>query len=424
MSDAANDKFGVIDLFSGAGGMSWGFHAHPSFSVLGAADAQNGKPSSGKGSLQCNQTYFANIGVRPIEADLSTVAPEELAHSMGVEPSQVDVLISCAPCTGFSRTVRQNLVQDDARNNLVRRTAEFVAHFDPKVLVMENVGELLNGKFSGHFAHLRDQLSAMGFSTIADVHNLSAFGVPQNRQRALVIATKAPFEPHSLESMWDGYQINEAAKTVRAAISHLPAINPGQPNLIDSAHVCPNLNEHSIERLRRIPPDGGSWPDILDHADGNKYLIPSMRRYSDVGKVGPYRDVYGRMWWDKPAVTIKRECSHPGNGRYCHPDQHRHCSVRELGLLQGFPRSYRFEGTSLSNRYRHVGDAVPPIVSYQIAWAVRWSLTGLRPAIEQVLLPDTHLDSGCIERANKQPVQLALSGVKAEFPREVMDCAT
>lgn len=59
------EPYKVVDLFSGGGGMSFGFHAHPHFEVIGAADAQLGKPSSPKGSLACNSTYEANIGIAP-----------------------------------------------------------------------------------------------------------------------------------------------------------------------------------------------------------------------------------------------------------------------------------------------------------------------------------------------------------------------
>lgn len=68
-------KLSVVDLFSGGGGMSYGFHAHPAFEVIGAVDAQLGKPSSKRGSLGCNSTYESNIGVAPLMADLSTINP-------------------------------------------------------------------------------------------------------------------------------------------------------------------------------------------------------------------------------------------------------------------------------------------------------------------------------------------------------------
>ena len=95
-------------------------------------------------------------------------------------------------------------------------------------------------------------------------------------------------------------------------------------------------------------------------------LTPAMARRVARGDLGSHPDIYGRLWWDRPAVTIKRECGHVGNGRYAHPEQDRLCTVREMALLQGFPRDYPFTG-SLANMYRHIGDAVPPLISYQLA---------------------------------------------------------
>src|SRR5690554_417768 len=120
MSDKKT-SWNVLDLFSGAGGMSYGFKAHPCFRVIGAVDKQNGKPSSGEGSLECNSTYARNIGIEPLDADLRELEPEHLAAHLEQTSgsSKVDVLISCAPCTGFSRTIRRNLVEDDVRNSLV-----------------------------------------------------------------------------------------------------------------------------------------------------------------------------------------------------------------------------------------------------------------------------------------------------------------
>ncbi len=387
------EQFTVLDLFSGAGGMSYGFHASPKFRVIGAADAQNGKPSSGKGRLECNKTYKANIGIEPLEADLSEVSPYEIENYLidtsGV--ANVDVLISCAPCTGFSRTVRKNLVEDDARNSLVSRSADFVAHFRPKIFVMENVGELLRGKFSHHFESLTKKLEKLGYSVSAEVHTLSDFGLPQTRIRSLVIACRNEFTLRTMSNLWAGRAIAKDAITVRRAIAHLPRLAAGAIDPSDPCHISPNFSEKGLERLSMIPPDGGSWFDLLEVSGGLGYLIPSMLKYVEQGRVGPHPDVYGRLAWDRPAVTIKRECSHTGNGRYAHPEQNRLCTVRELGILQGFPNDYRFEASSLSNMYRHVGDAVPPLVSFQIAAVAKWILTGRKPSLKEIILPKTHL---------------------------------
>lgn len=392
-------QWNVLDMFSGAGGMSCGFHAHEVFRLIGAVDAQHGKPSSGKGTLECNKTYAANIGIEPLEADISRLTEAELRKYLIATSGtdKVDVLISCAPCTGFSRTIRRNLVEDDARNSLVANSANAVEWFMPEVFLMENVGEILLGKFKYHFDSLKEKLEQLGYAVTAEVHSLNEFGLPQIRKRALVVAAKNPISLRTLENLWDGYRVHREATTVRRAIGNLPRLAAAEQCADDEMHTSPSFNAHSLKRLEWTPPDGGSWPDILKRDGGRDLLIPSMLHYADQGRVGPHRDVYGRMAWDEPAVTIKRECSHTGNGRYAHPEQHRLCTVREMGILQGFPRNYKFVATSLSNMYRHIGDAVPPLVSYQLARACEWMLTGKRPSVESLILPGSHLDKTDIE---------------------------
>ena len=155
---SASQPWTVVDLFSGAGGMSYGFHVHPSFRIAGAADAQLGKPSTGRGTLECNATYMANIGISPVEADLGTIDPVELCQRMGIAEDQVSVLSACPPCTGFSRTNANNHLRDDSRNSLVGKVADYVKVLNPKILLMENARELVMGRFSAHLQNLKSEL--------------------------------------------------------------------------------------------------------------------------------------------------------------------------------------------------------------------------------------------------------------------------
>lgn len=386
----------MIDLFSGAGGMSYGFHAHPAFDLLGAADAQIGKPSSPRGSLACNSTYELNMDFTPTEVDLATVDPADLRSMMGIE-GRVDVLSACPPCTGFSRAMPTNHLIDDRRNSLVTRTALFAEEFQPRVLVMENARELLTGNFRHHFDNLKSGLEKLGYTVHAQTHMLSHFGLAQIRERALVVATASDVTPRSLEDLWAGFTVAFEATTVRRAISDLPHLGAGDVDPRDDMHAAPSFGAaETLERLRAIPHDGGSWRDLWGKPHLRRLLTPAMLRSAEQGRWGSYPDVYGRMWWDKPAPTIKRECGHIGNGRYAHPNQDRLLSLREIALLNGFPKSYRFGGSALTNRYRHVGDAVPPLVSHQLAWLSYWILTGEKPALADIILPDTSLNAADI----------------------------
>jgi DNA (cytosine-5)-methyltransferase 1 len=187
---------------------------------------------------------------------------------------------------------------------------------------------------------------------------------------------------------------------VRRAIWELPPVPAGQADPGDAMHVSPRFSSPvNRQRLAAIPHDGGGWADLLGHPDAARLLTPAMKHRARLRDLGSHPDVYGRMWWDRCAVTIKRECGHIGNGRYAHPDQDRLCTVREMAILQGFPGGYRFVGT-LANRYRHIGDAVPPLISYQLAALAQWMLTGTRPDPPELILPGSHLTAADIEAAD------------------------
>lgn len=385
-------RWTVVDLFSGAGGMSYGFHAHPRFRVVGAVDAQVGKPSSGRGSLECNSSYEANIGVAPFAADLMTTTPEDLADTLApIVGTGLTVLCSCAPCTGFSRTNSRNHLEDDSRNTLVGRSASFVRALEPQIFLMENARELVRGNFSHHFASLERELRKLGYDVCGAIHMLTRFGLPQQRERALVIASRKELALRTMDDLWARFQVQAAATHVRRAISALPPIPAGQTHSDDEMHGSPSMRHGTLRRLRLVPRDGGSWADLRHHAEREGILTGAMLRNIAKNDFGSHPDVYGRMAWDKPAPTIKRECGHVGNGRYAHPEQDRLCTVREMAILQGFPRHYVFKAKALTNRYRHIGDAVPPLISYQLAGLCQWMLTGIQPSVEEIVLPETHL---------------------------------
>lgn len=376
----------VVDLFSGAGGMSLGFHKHPSFRIIAAADAELGKPSTGRGKLQCNSSYKLNIGVSPCSLDLSEVEPEQIRDALGLGPNTgISVLSACPPCTGFSRANPANHLRDDHRNSLVRKSAMFAVELSADIMVMENARELIRGNFSGHYEWMQSYLSDNGYNVHGYSYMLSRFGLPQIRERALIIAAKKSLPMKTLDSLWEGWEVSSSAVSVRRAFE---SIDPSA----DGYDVYPRFASKAVqERVAAIPKDGGSWIDLLRRQDKDRLLTDSMKKNVAAKRFGSYPDVYGRMALDKPAPTIKRECSHVGNGRYVHPIEDRLCSVREIAALQGFPNDYRFNGSSISNLYRHLGDAVPPLISYQIAHTVSWMLSGKRPSILEAILPGTHL---------------------------------
>lgn len=375
--------------------MSFGFKAHGAFQLLAAADAEIGKPTSGNGLLQCNSTYQKNIGISPSKINLAEVVAGDLRHLLKIGQEKVSVLSVCPPCTGFSRTNPENHVRDDPRNGLVQKAAEFTIALDADVMVMENARELIRGNFRHHYLALRERLEDAGYNVFGRSYLLSRFGLPQLRERAIIIAVKERLPLYTLESMWDGWEVKSEAISVRRAMAASRKSKAAD-------HRYPGFASEIVKRrLQAVPRDGGSWMDILKRKDADELLTGSMKRIAAAKKFGSYPDVYGRMAWDRPSPTIKRECAHIGNGRYAHPIEDRLCSIAEMAVLNGFPANYRFDGVSIANAYRHIGDAVPPLISYQIAHLCRWILTNEQPGLQELVLPATSLQSDdLIRKAN------------------------
>jgi DNA (cytosine-5)-methyltransferase 1 len=346
----------VIDFFSGCGGMSWGFantrQSHIAYKILGGIDIDG----------YALKTYEANIGAPGIKADVKELAenPERLRSLMpDFDPSicRPLVFIGCPPCQGFSAH-RKKDDRDDPRNVLMRAFATLCEYYKPDAFVMENVPEIIKGKYDNYFHEAADILKGAGYSLTMDVLDLSLYGVPQRRRRAVILGT--------LTGMIDlpaPIFTSEQAPTVRQAISHLAPIPAGGVDSFDPYHRAPQHTERILERIKKTPPDGGDRRDLSE--DDQLECHTSVDKSSTPG----FTDVYGRLRWDAPSVTITAKCSTPSCGRFLHPEQHRNISVREAAILQGFPKSYKFEGP-LIQQYRQVGEAVPPLFSRFLAWQI------------------------------------------------------
>lgn len=250
---ASHTTFTVLDLFSGVGGMSFGFAARPEFRLVGAIDAEQAKPTSS--GLDCNRTYEINIGIRPDNYDLASFSPSDYRQILEArygKPFTLDVLIACAPCTGFSQVLPENRRRDHMKNSLVERCALWVAEFKPKVFIMENLAEMLAGIFRNHFFCLKTSLLDLGYTVSEKVINFRDFGLPQVRRRAVIISVARGLTPRHLDDFWAGLAVKPEATTVRRAIGQLSASDPAQRH--------PQYTESVLRLLQAIPADGGSWP--------------------------------------------------------------------------------------------------------------------------------------------------------------------
>lgn len=362
----------VIDLFSGCGGMSCGFMLAAtkkvSFKLLGGLDVDP----------HANATYTRMLN-RPA-LDLSArdlLKPAKLKVALdawGYTERKPLILIGCAPCQGFSSHRKKDPRVDD-RNDLVEVFGKVASKLRPDVVVMENVPELLHAKNWAHFAAFKKTLQRAGYSVRARLHNAAEFGVPQERFRALVIASRDSSKIH----MPKPTHTAESFRTVRDAIGTLPPLEAGAKSKSDSMHITSKHRPETVNLLQAIPPDGGS----------RSALPPEMIR--DCHKaVDGFRDVYGRLWWDRPSVSITARCRTPSCGRFTHPEQHRGLSVREAALLQSFPSDWIFEGP-FDDKYKQIGNAVPPLFAKAIAETIDNHWASASPPVQDMLRGDINL---------------------------------
>jgi DNA (cytosine-5)-methyltransferase 1 len=379
VDETTDDDLLYADLFSGCGGMSLGFK-WAGFECVGALDINE----------NACKTYAANIGTEPLNKDITKYSertpeeetPEDLMDEFGVEPGELDVLISCAPCQGFS----QHRNKDDGnkhedRNTLVSLSAELAVAIDPEFFVMENVPELIRRPSykEEYWEPTYQILKKAGYVVKpgTGIINAADYGVPQRRNRAIIIARK------------DGRKTELPSSTVRKhatvedAIRSLPDIEAGETYPKDDMHRAPDHTERIVNMLHLIPDDGGSWMDIEGEENQEKYWLDSMKKRWKNGDIGSYCDTYGRLHWDRIAPTITRKSSTPSCGRFVHPEQNRNISVREAALLQSFPvdkeewsyddlpiEEWEFKGPFIS-WYEQNGNAVPPLLGNAIAEKVR-----------------------------------------------------
>jgi len=340
----------VIDFFSGCGGMSAGFLAVnavvPSYRIAMAVDIDP----------DANATYETNIGLRPTAMDVAKLASDtrkarSIIESVRSSPRAPLVMIGCAPCQGFS-SHRNSSGEDDVRNSLFIAFAKIAAAVQPDAIVVENVPEILTDRYWPLVVKARDILTRAGYVSRLAVHNMAEFGVPQQRFRALLIAMRQPFQ------MPKGFVEPQQFRTVRDAIGKLPAIAAGEVSANDPMHFTAAHRLSTIKTIMAVGKDGGSRPW---HAGPE-----CLRRAAAKQGRAAYEDVYGRLWWNRPAITVTAYARNPASGRYVHPEQHRGLSVREAALLQSFPKQYMFEG-SFDSRFRQIGNAVPPSFAAYLA---------------------------------------------------------
>jgi len=323
----------LMDLFSGAGGFTLGFAQAgfvPVFSVEIDKDAAS--------------TYEMNFGPHCRKDDINDIKTFPDA----------DVIIGGPPCQGFSNLGSH--IPNDSRNQLWRHYIRAVKDVRPLIFVVENVPPLLK---SEEGQELMRQARKLGYRVEGRVLNSADYGVPQIRKRTIIIGSRTsvvnfPEPTHADPGKRDSLTRHRLDwTTIRQAIGDLP-LKPTNTSL----HLGRNPTPISLERYRHIPPGGNRWNLPVE-------LMPECWKKKTKGGT----DLFGRLQWDEPCVTIRTEFFKPEKGRYLHPEAHRPITHREAARIQGFPDGFAFKG-SKSEIARQIGNAIPVKLAHAIAKSV------------------------------------------------------
>lgn len=278
---------------------------------------------------------------------------------------KADVVIGGPPCQGFSLLNKKRI--GDKRRALWEPYLDVVAQCGARLFVMENVAELYR---SDELLQIKRRAKRMGFKVGVCIINAADYGTPQIRKRTLVVGTRigvpvptlTPVPTH--RSPASERTDLPCWRTVKDAIGNLGkpmGTEIGKKAPLD-LHFGRNPTKTSLARYKAVPL-GGNRFDLQTNA---RHLTPRCW----IKKKSGGTDLFGRLWWNRPSVTIRTEFFKPEKGRYLHPVQHRPITHREAARLMGFPDDFLFKG-SKTDIARQIGNAVPPDLAGAIARMVR-----------------------------------------------------
>ena len=317
-----------ISLFSGGGGLDLGAH-FAGFRSLLVSDLM---PTY-------TQTIKHNLPHVSVYNDDAMALTPELIREIADVRGGIDLLIAGPPCQSFSIIgKRQSL--NDPRGKLTIKYFDLVVGLQPKVFVFENVPGLLtvNGgeDFRNLWAYIQERT---GYVLFRDKLNALNYGIPQSRERVFIVGFRPDIDPESFSypNMPTGMYVDELPKRVPCKYA-LEDVE-GVPN-----HSIRQHTDAVRERFAQVPPGGrdrGSHSDRLD---------PEL-----------------------PSGTVLIGSSAGGGRPHIHPYEPRVLTVREAARIQSFPDWYEFCGSS-TEQYRQVGNAVPPLMAYELLRRIRMTL--------------------------------------------------
>lgn len=409
-------KLTFIDLFCGCGGFSLGLEK-AGLSGLAAIDFNK----------EAIEVFQKNLSQIPyiLQADLTKLTPKQLA--VKISANTVDVIVGGPPCQGFS-TVRQvdganhgRRIVEDKRRYLYQDFLKYVEFFKPKIFVMENVLGIRSASGGEHFRRVQEKARTIGYRVHAQVENCVDLGLPQKRRRQLFIGTRTDlpdyFRPEIKPSP-------RACKhpTLWQAIGDLPPVQAGAGT---------EISDYDMEqRKKHTPQPKRSYlynvleVDKADNLTAHRARSHSARDLRDFARLNegenskeamergvefefPYdkknfKDRYTRQHRNEPCSTIVAHLSKDGL-MFIHPTQNRSLTPREAARVQSFPDWFEFP-VARTHQFRVIGNAVPPLVSEAIGFAVKSYLEATRKSIKQIRVPEI----GSLPKNNDQALEWLL----------------
>lgn len=345
-------NFRILDLFSGAGGFSYGIEKNPHFKTLLALDSNENALKTFKYNLPDSEVVVGDITDSAIKKSIVEKAKKY----------NINMIIGGPPCQGFSLKGKK-LGLEDARNYLFKEYLTIVEKIQPEVFIIENVKALLSTSAGWFKNQILDKIQQLGYFVDYGVLTASDFGVPQVRQRAVFICCK-------IKQILLPKPIAKKVITVREAISDLAYLNSGEGYVEQEYTTQPEstyqrimrqnskkLYNHkasnhamiAVEKLKMIPPECGK-----EHLP--KKLLGNQK----------FSGTWGRLKWDFPSPTIDTRFDACSNGTNNHPFLNRSITPREAARLQSFDDKFVFIGSKVQVR-QQIGNAVPPLMAKAIA---------------------------------------------------------
>ena len=376
----------LISMFSGAGGLDLGLE-RAGFETRVMVEIDR----DARATLDRNRERFRHSDFEVFE-DATKVTPQELLEAAGLRRGEATLVAGGPPCQSFSTAGRRQSI-GDPRGSLFVYFAEAIAAIQPRFFVMENVRGLLsaaikhrplNERIAGYppltadeqpgsaLRIILDTFDALGYQVVKGLVNAADYGVPQTRERLLVIGSRDSELPDAAQEPTDLMTRTHSAAEWCTLGDVLAELEGADETFIP---YSPARKE-----IFRLIPEGKNWRHIRDkHGDKMLREVMGGAYGSDGGKVGFYR----RLARSKPSPTLPTSPIQKSTA-LCHPKKLRPLSVEEYGAIQQFPADWDFAG-SVASRYRQIGNAVPVGLGEAVGSALAKVISGKAPRQKRLL---------------------------------------